>query len=122
MKAETSVGRDKIKTKMPTLKIYPPARLPSSDVTETQFSMWQEEMEVYLSQEADFKIFLPDKPYATWLSFEQSPLPIQDLYARDVIQPNNNRDAQIVTQQEADDANEEKLDNIRTNLNLFDPT
>ena len=101
---------------MPTLKIYPPARLPSSDVTETQFSMWQEEMEVYLSQEADFKIFLPDKPYATWLSFEQSPLRIQDLNARDVIQPNNNRDAQIVTQQEADDANEEKLDNIRTNL------
>ena len=34
---------------MPSLKIYPPSRLPDNDVTETQFNMWKEELEVYLS-------------------------------------------------------------------------
>jgi len=46
---------------MPSVKIYPPSRLPSSNVNETQFEIWREELEVYLSQEADFKVFLPIK-------------------------------------------------------------
>ena len=64
---------------MPTLKIYPPTRLPSSNVSETQFSMWQEELEVYISQEQDFKVFLPNKLYSTWLSYEENPDRIPEL-------------------------------------------
>ena len=40
---------------MPSLKIYPPVKLPDKNVSETQFNMWQEELEVYLSQESNFK-------------------------------------------------------------------
>ena len=65
--------------KMPSLKIYPPTRLPNDDVTETQFSMWKEEMEVYLSQEPDFKIFLPSKGYGEWTCYEENPLRIPSL-------------------------------------------
>ena len=102
---------------MPSLKIYPPARLPNSNVTETQFSMWREEIEVYLSQEADYKIFLPEKTYATWESFEQNPLRIPELKARDIVHPNeNDHNRRIVTQLDAEAANDEKLDSIRTNL------
>ena len=36
---------------MPSIKIYPPAQLPDKDISETQFNIWREELEVYLSQE-----------------------------------------------------------------------
>ena len=58
---------------MPTIKIYPPTKLPNSNVSETQFAIWQEELEVYLSQESDFKLFLPNKSYGSWLSYEENP-------------------------------------------------
>ena len=45
---------------MPSLKIYPPSQLPDRDVTETQFNIWQEELEVYLLQEKDYAVFLKD--------------------------------------------------------------
>ena len=63
---------------MPSLKIYPPTRLPSSGITETQFNMWQEELEVYLCQEPDFRIFLPSKLYENWNSYEENPLGIPE--------------------------------------------
>ena len=66
---------------MPSLKIYPPSRLPDNGVTETQFNMWKEELEVYLSQEPDFKVFLPKKLYNTWLSAEEHPDRIAELKA-----------------------------------------
>ena len=55
---------------MPTIKIYPPAQLPDRTLTETQFSIWKEELEVYLSQEKSFKIFLPNGSYHNWESAE----------------------------------------------------
>ena len=55
---------------MPTIKIYSPTQLPERNLTETQFSIWKEELEVYLSQEKTFKMFLPDQPYNTWESAE----------------------------------------------------
>ena len=51
---------------MPSMKIYPPAQLPDRDVTETQFNIWQEELEVYLLQEKDFAVFLKDGSYDEW--------------------------------------------------------
>ena len=102
---------------MPTLKIYPPSRLPNSNVSETQFAMWQEEIEVYLSQEADFKIFLPTKSYGTWLSYEEDPNRIPQLKEEDQIEPNNdNRAGRVITQAQAITENSEKLDNMRINL------
>ena len=64
---------------MPTVKIYPPSRLPSCNVSETQFSMWREELEVYLSQEAEYKVFLPHKLHSSWESAEEYPDRIRDL-------------------------------------------
>ena len=55
---------------MPSLKIYPPSQLPDRDVTETQFNIWQEELEVYLLQEKDYAVFLKDGAYETWESLE----------------------------------------------------
>ena len=102
---------------MPSLKIYPPSRLPDSNVTETQFNMWQEELEVYLSQEADFKVFLPNKLYADWSSYEENPDRIRALKDRDVVTENNDATAgRIITHDQAIAESDDKLDNIRTSL------
>ena len=71
---------------MPTIKIYPPSQLPDREVTETQFSIWKEELEVYLSQEADFAIFLPDQPYANWEAAEIFPDKVRELKVEDRVQ------------------------------------
>ena len=55
---------------MPSIKIYPPAQLPDRNVSEIQFNIWKEELEVYLSQEKEFKIFLPGQAYSEWESAE----------------------------------------------------
>ena len=102
---------------MPSLKIYPPTRLPISNITETQFNIWKEELEVYISQEADFKIFLPTKAYATWIAYEENNDRIADLKDNDRVVPNeNNRQGREITAIEAEEANDEKIDSIRTNL------
>ena len=46
--------RDK---RMPSIKIFPQTKLPDRNVTETQFSIWAEELEVYLAQEEEFAQF-----------------------------------------------------------------
>ena len=102
---------------MPTIKIYPPTKLPNSNVSETQFAIWQEELEVYLSQESDFKLFLPNKSYGSWLSYEENPDRILELKQEDQTVPNANRDeGRIITNAEAILDNTEKLENIRINL------
>ena len=83
--------------KMPSLKIYPPSRLPNNDVTETQFNMWKEELEVYLSQEPDFKLFLPKKLYNTWRSQEEYPNRIDDLKDDDKKKEESDEDDVIIT-------------------------
>ena len=102
---------------MPSLKIYPPARLPNSNVTETQFAMWKEELEVYLSQEAEFKVFLPNKLYSSWTSYEEDENRIQDLKQEDRIVPTaGNRDQPEITAEQAGEENDQKLDQIRISL------
>ena len=55
---------------MPSIKIYPPSQLPDRGVTETQFNIWCEELEVYLAQEEEFAQFLPVGKYPTLASKE----------------------------------------------------
>ena len=73
---------------MPSIKIYPPNQLPDRNVTETQFSIWAEELEVYLSQEEDFAQFLPEGIYSTWQSKETNPDRIAQLHNEDMPDPN----------------------------------
>ena len=68
---------------MPSIKIYPPTPLPDRKVDETQFNIWTEEIEVYLSQENDFALFLPGAIYDNWASFETNNLRIDALKQAD---------------------------------------
>ena len=70
---------------MPSIKIYPPAQLPDRNISETQFNIWKEEIEVYISQEKDFKIFLPGQAYANWESAEAYGNRIRQLNNNDVV-------------------------------------
>ena len=97
---------------MPSIKIYPPSRLPDTNVTETQFAMWKEELEVYLSKEPGYKVFLPGKLYGTWFSQEENPDRINELKDRDRVEAVANQR----TQDQADTENDETLDQIRINL------
>ena len=69
---------------MPSIKIYPPSQLPDREVSETQFSIWCEELEVYLAQEEDFAQFLPEGKYANWQSKEVNPERIEQLHNDDL--------------------------------------
>ena len=57
---------------MPSIKVYPPKQLPDRGVSETQFKIWIEELEVYLSQEDGFRKFLPGESYESWTSQENN--------------------------------------------------
>ena len=69
-----------------TIKIYPPSQLPEKGVNETQFNIWTEELEVYLSQDDDFSVFLPGAKYSTWTSFETNPNRIVEIKQGDRVQ------------------------------------
>ena len=58
---------------MPQIKVYPPTPLPDRGVSETQFKIWIEELEVYLSQEDKFRVFLDGEAYSVWESQENNP-------------------------------------------------
>ena len=58
---------------MPQIKVYPPISLPDRGVSETQFKIWIEELEVYLSQEDKFRVFLEGEAYSEWESQENNP-------------------------------------------------
>ena len=55
---------------MSGIKIYPPNQLPAEGVTDVQFKIWKEELEVYLETEDKFEVFLPGGRYETWKSAE----------------------------------------------------
>jgi len=59
-------------------------QLPDRVVPETQFSIWCEELEVYLAQEPDFAQFLADGLYSTWQSLETYPNRIANLHNDDI--------------------------------------
>ena len=96
---------------MPSIKIYPPNQLPEKKLTETQFNIWREELEVYLSQEKCFKVFLPGQIYQEWESAESYSDRIRTLNAADIVTPNGERNRQAAQLE-----NEEKLADIRVHL------
>ena len=55
---------------MPGIKIYPPNQLPSEGVTDVQFQIWKEELEVYLETEPKFEKYLPGGRYQQWEAAE----------------------------------------------------
>ena len=69
--------------RMPSIKVYPPKQLPDRGVTETQFDIWIEELEVYISQEDDLSMFLPGGRYEKWLPAEESPNRLDDVDEKD---------------------------------------
>ena len=79
---------------MPSIKIYPPSQLPNKKLTETQFSIWKEELEVYLSQEKTFQIFLPGQNYENWESAESFNLRIRNLRQIDEVKQDRERNAE----------------------------
>ena len=58
---------------MATIKVYPPSQLPDRGVSEKQFKIWIEELEVYLSQVYRKNVFLDGGAYAMWQSQEDNP-------------------------------------------------
>ena len=55
---------------MATIKIYPPNQLPAEGVSDVQFNIWKEELEVYLEIDSRFQKFLPGGKYDNWLPAE----------------------------------------------------
>ena len=92
---------------MPSIKIYPPAQLPDRNLSDTQFNIWREELEVYLSQEKDFKIFLPGQPYAEWESAESYNDRIRHLNENDINAVERGRN-----ERQLEEDREEKLANM----------
>ena len=70
---------------MPSIKVYPPQQLPDRGVTETQFNIWIEELEVYISQEDDLSMFLPEGRYESWLAAEDNPNRLVAVKEEDII-------------------------------------
>ena len=68
---------------MPAIKIYPPNQLPAEGVTDVQFQIWKEELEVYLETEPKFEKFLPGGKYDTWQAAENCELRITHAIAPD---------------------------------------
>ena len=105
---------------MSSIKIYPPRPVPARNVNETQFNIWTEEIEVYLSQEKDFAIFLPGALYENWESLEANNRRITALKENDRIIAGNN-----VTARQAEEQNIERLAkrqrDLRTVLSIITP-
>ena len=96
---------------MPTIKIYPPSQLPDRLVSETHFNIWMEELEVYLSQEKDFEVFLKGGKYENWESAETNPDRIVEIKPEDRAQVGPGLDANAVRQR-----NNDTLQKLRKNL------
>ena len=69
---------------MPSIKVYPPNQLPDRGVSETQFNIWIEELEVYLSQEPDYRVFLTGETYADWEAAENNPDRLANVKGEDI--------------------------------------
>eukprot|EP00092_Neocalanus_flemingeri_P087280 GFUD01110119.1.p1 GENE.GFUD01110119.1~~GFUD01110119.1.p1 ORF type:complete len:383 (+),score=89.10 GFUD01110119.1:253-1401(+) len=78
---------------MATIKVYPPSQLPDRGVSETQFKIWIEELEVYLSQVDRYEVFLEEGAYSTWDSQENKPDRITAVKGEDLTQPDRTKDA-----------------------------
>ena len=103
---------------MPSIKIYPPTPLPDRKVDETQFNIWTEEIEVYLSQENDFALFLPGGLYENWASFETNNLRIAALNQNDRVTARANVTAEQAATENAAKLTKRQRD-LRTVLSII---
>ena len=55
---------------MSSIKIYPPNTLPQEEISDVQFQIWRETLEVYLEVEEKFRKFLPGGRYQKWTPAE----------------------------------------------------
>ena len=55
---------------MAPIKIYPPTKLPEKGVTDLLFNIWMEEIEVYLSQDERFTLFMRGGTYSAWEAYD----------------------------------------------------
>ena len=83
---------------MSSIKIDPPNTLPAENITDTQFAIWREHLEVYLEIEEKFRQFLQGGRYSKWIPAEQNEKRILTVVAPD---------------------SEEQLPDIRRNLRQF---
>jgi len=72
---------------MATIKVYPPTQLPDRGVSETQFKIWVEELEVYLSQVDRYEVFLAGGEYSSWESQENNEDRLTEVKGEDANQP-----------------------------------
>ena len=77
---------------MATIKVYPPSQLPDRGVSETQFKIWIEELEVYLSQVDRYEVFLKDGDYSAWQSQENHPNRLNGVKGEDLRQLDRTKD------------------------------
>ena len=68
--------------------------------------MWQEELEFYISQEPDFKVFLPSKLYENWTSYEENSQRIPELKQNDTARAYHIWNGRALTDQEAEQIND----------------
>ena len=68
---------------MATIKIYPPNTLPAEGVTDTQFNIWRDALEIYLEVDERFQKFMPGGDYASWEPAESYPDRIRTLVQTD---------------------------------------
>ena len=108
---------------MPSIKVYPPQQLPDRGVTETQFDIWIEELEVYISQEEDLSMFLPDGRYENWLSAEENPSRLTEAKEEDINlnPPEDVRQPNVRTRNEDETAKnlKKRIKSLRTVLSLI---
>ena len=78
---------------MATIKVYPPSQLPDREVSETQFKIWIEELEVYLSQVERYEVFLKDGDYPEWTSQENNENRLTEVKGADARQLDRSKDA-----------------------------
>ena len=53
------------------IKIHPPNQLPEGSLSEQEFQKWKTELEMYLSMEDKFALFLPGETYCEWKPGEE---------------------------------------------------
>ena len=102
---------------MPTIKIYPPSQLPDRNVSETEFNIWKEELEVYLSQEESFQQFLEDGKYKSWKKQEEA---INGNRITDLVtEEREDADGEALAQNEIDRLLKQKNRQLRTFLSII---
>jgi len=58
---------------MAPIKICPPKKLPKYGVTDHLFTVWKEELEIYLAQDSRMAAFMKDGAYAKWEAYVENP-------------------------------------------------